>query len=235
MNWRRVAFWFGVIALLDAVLLVLPVNLPGAGLVEVVPRAVVPLLALVGAGYGVKVLAAATGDVPVRERPVTEREESADVDRVGEEIDDAFDALRSDDATAWSQLNAARVLRAELRRSTTTALESRGHPPEAARRLVESGEWTDDRRAGAFLGEVHMPLWMRVRDWASGEGTRRQAGAAVEELHRLTESGGSGGAGGPRPDRRDRRPAGEVLGDALGSGGATRTERTAEIGTEVDA
>lgn len=231
MNWRRIAFWFGVLALVDAVLLVSPLGIPGDALVDVVPRAVVPLLALVAAGYGVKVLATATGDVPVRERPVTERDESADVVRVGSDIDDAFDALGAEDRTSWTKMNATRMLSSELRRSTTTALEARGHPREEAERLVDSGAWTDDPRAAAFLGDEHLPLWMRVRDWASGAGKRRQAEATVDELLRLTEPPDDDG---PVPGRRDRQPAAAVFGDALGVGEATRTERTTALEAEVE-
>lgn len=238
MNWRRIAFWFGVVALVDAVLLVAPLGVPGLGLVDVVPRAVVPLLALVAAGYGVKVLSSATGDVPVRDRPATGGDESMDVARVGSDLDAAFDRLGPDAKAShtageqrWLTLKAARLLRTELRRSAITALESRGHPREEAERLVDSGAWTDDLRAAAFLGDVHLPLWMRVRDWASGEGKRRRAEAAVDELLRLTEIPDDGG---PAPGRRDRQPAAAVFGDALGAGESARIERTADIEAEVE-
>lgn len=67
MNWRRVAFWLGVFALLDVLLLMAPVPFPD--LTRVVPPAVVPLLALVAAGYGVKVLATAAGEPPAGPGP----------------------------------------------------------------------------------------------------------------------------------------------------------------------
>lgn len=232
MNWRRIAFWFGMLALADAALLVSPLSVPGDGLVGIVPRAVVPLLALVAAGYGVKVLASARGPLPTREPPVTETAEPTTVERVGNDIDAAFDALGTDDRSSWSKLNAERMLRSELRRSARTALESRGHSREEAVGLLDSGAWTDDRRAGAFLGDVHLPLRMRVRDWASGERRRRQAEAAVDELLRLTEAPADEG---PVPERRDREPAAATLGGAVGTGTRTRAEHSAELEPEVDA
>lgn len=232
MNWRRIAFWFGVLALVDAVLLVLPLGVPGGALAGLVPYAVVPLLALIAAGYGIKVLAASTGDVPMRERPTTVQDEAMDVDRVGSDIDEAFDALTADDATTWSTLNAGRMLRSELRRGTITALEARGHPREEAERLVDSGVWTDDRRAAAFLGDKHLPLRVRVRDWASGDAERRKADAATEELLRLTETPDDSGS---MPRRHNRRPANTMLGDPTGTGERAQTERAAELEPEVDA
>lgn len=233
MNWRRVAFWFGVLALADALLLVVPVGLPDELFTHVVPRAAVPLLALVAAGYGIKVLLGAAGGVPDREPPASRRDEVARTSRAGADIDEAFDALGADGGAGWSRMNAARMLRSELRRSVITALEWRGHPREEAERLIDSGAWTDDRRAAAFLGDEYLPLRMRVRDWASGEGTRRQVEAAAEELAGLTEP--SNGGDGTVPERRDRRPAGELLGEGSGTGERSRTERTLDLETEVDA
>lgn len=232
MNWRRIAFWFGVLALVDAVLLASPLGTSGDAIVGLVPPAIVPLLALVAAGYGVKVLAAATGDVPVRERAVTEHDGSTDPPRVGADIDEAFDALGANEASTWSETNAVRMLRSELRRCAVTALEPRGHSREEAERLVDDGAWTDDRRAAAFLGDEHLPLRMRVRDWASGEPKRRRAEAAVDELLRLTEAPGDDG---PVPTRRDRRPATAVFGDGIGAGEPARSERTADLESEVEA
>jgi hypothetical protein len=230
MNWRRVAFWLGLFALLDVLLLLAPVPFPD--LTQLVPPAVVPLLALVAAGYGVKVLATAAGEPPARTRPVTAREDDADGTRVGADIDGAFDALDADDETAWSTMNAQRVLRSELRRAAVTALEARGHTRDEAERLVDTGAWTEDRRAASFLGDVHLPLRTRVRDWASGEGERRRAEAAVEQLAAMTDSPDLTDR---LPERRDRQPAGELLGDMLEGGDAAAAERTAELEPEVEA
>lgn len=186
MNWRRVAVWLGLFALADVLLLLSPLPVPDELLSSAAPRAAVPLLALVAAGYGVKVIATAAGEPSDRTRPVTSREETMEVDRVGGDIDAAFDALAADEKTTWSRMNARRVLRAELRRGTVEALTARGHDRETAEATVDAGEWTDDPRAAAFLGTGGLPLWMRVRDWASGEADRRQAEAAAEALADLT-------------------------------------------------
>jgi hypothetical protein len=232
MNWRRVAVWLGVFALADVLLLLSPLPVPEDLLARVVPRAAVPLLALVAAGYGVKVIATAADEPSDRTSPVTAREDEGDVDRVGGDIDAAFDALAADNRTDWSRMNAKRVLRAELRRGTVEALTARGHDRETAEAMVDAGEWTDGRRAAAFLGEESLPLWMRVRDWASGEATRRQAEAAAEALADLTALASDAGTVRERPDRA---PAGDLFGDALDDGAAGRTERVAELEPEVDA
>ena len=237
VDWRRVAFWFGLLALAGALLLVAPLGLSGALPPGLLPRAVVPLLALVVAGYGVKVLATAGGEVPARTRPVETRDSDADVDRVGGDIDEAFDALGGEETTSWTAMNAERVLRAELRRSAVAALTARGHAREEAERLLDAGAWTDDRRAAAFLGDEHLPLSLRVRDWASGEGARRRAEAAARELARLVEPASEdAGEDGPTASAGPtRRPAGEVFGDGLDAGTPARSERTAELEPEVEA
>jgi hypothetical protein len=232
MNWRRVAFWLGLFALADVLLLLSPVPLPDELLTRVLPRAVVPLLALVAAGYGIKVLATARGGMPERTRTVTEDDGTGTARLVGGDIDEAFDALAATEETRWSAENAERVLRSELRRSAIMALSDRGHTREEAERLLDAGAWTDDRRAAAFLGDRHLSLRTRVRDWASGEPTRRQAEAAVEALARLTEPPGDGGRVAERPDRA---PAGELFGGPLDTGGVGNAERTTDLEPEVEA
>lgn len=233
MNWRRVAFWLGLFALADVLLLLSPVALPDEFLTRVLPQAAVPLLALVAAGYGIKVLATARGDLPPRTTPVTAEATAAADGLVGADIDAAFEALSGvDEGTPWSSENAERVLRSELRRSAVVALEGRGHDREAAERLLDAGDWTDDERAAAFLGDEHLPLRTRVRDWATGEPTRRQAEAAVEALAHLTDPAADAGRTAERPGHA---PAGEVFGGTLDAGGTASTERTAELEPEVDA
>lgn len=232
MDRHRVAAWLGLAALAGALLLLSPVPVPEDLLARYVPRAVVPLLALVAAGYGVTVIATGAGEPTGRTRPVTISEGTADVDLVGGDIDEAFDALAADNQTTWSRLNAERVLQAELRRAAVGALTARGEDRETAEATIDAGGWTDDPRAAAFLGTADLPLWMRVRDWASGEATRRRAEAAAEALADLTDLASDAGA---VPERPDRAPAGDLFGDALDGGGTGRTERVAEPEWEVDA
>jgi len=221
---RPGAFVVGLLALAAVAVLLSPVAVPGALLV--LPDAVVPVLALVAAGYGVKVVATARGSRPERAAPPAD-DEAADAPLVGADIDAAFDALAADEDGQWSADNAERVLRSELRRTAAMALERRGHPPEEAERLLDAGAWTDDRRAAAFLGDVHLPLRTRVRDWASGEPTRRRAEAAVEALAELTDPDDAG-------EGPDREPAAAVLG-AVDAGGVATVERAAELEPEVEA
>lgn len=222
---RLAAFALGLVALAAVAVLLSPVAVPGV--VLLLPAGVVPLLALVAAGYGVKVIATARGSRPERAAPPTD-DEASDAPLVGADIDAAFEALAAEDEGQWSADNAERVLRSELRRTAAMALESRGHPPEEAERLLDAGAWTDDRRAAAFLGDGHLPLRTRVRDWASGEPIRRRAEAAVEALAELTDPADEMGEG------PDREPADAVLG-GIDAGGVATVERTAELEPEVDA
>lgn len=219
MNPRRIAFWLGLFALVDVALLLSPLPLPDDLLTQLLPQAVVPALALAAAAYGVKVLATARGERPERTRPATERDRGADTAVVGADLDRAFDALSDHDDTHWSAENAERVISTELHRSAVAALQDRGHDRAAAEQLVAAGSWTDDRRAAAFLGDVHLPLRTRVREWATGEPTRRQAEAAAEAVAWLADRDGAA---------PERAPAAAVLG-----GDTATVEDTAELEPEV--
>ena len=60
---------------------------------------------------------------------------------------------------------------------------------DEARQRIESGRWTDDPRAAAFLSEdaVVLPVGLRLTDWANGETFSRQVEATVDELVRVVE------------------------------------------------
>lgn len=235
LTWRRVAVWFGVLALADALLLVAPVGLPVDPVAGVVPRAAVPLLALVAAGYGLRVLLDGAGESTAREPPATADPDEDGVDLVGADIDAAYDALADDDESTWTRRNAERMLRAELRRAGRTALEWRGHDRETAERLLDEGAWTDDPRAAAFLGDAHLPLRLRVRDWVSGQGRRRRAEAAVGELSTLLDDGGDADGAEPAwPPRHGTDPAAAAVLEAAARDPAG-SSGTAELDPEVDA
>jgi hypothetical protein len=54
-----------------------------------------------------------------------------------------------------------------------------------AHRAVETGAWTDDHRAAAFLGDERappLPLWIRVADWLRGAPDVRHAEGAVDAI-----------------------------------------------------
>lgn len=187
LDWRQVVAWFGAFALVAAAVLALPVVAIPAGLVgTVLPTVLVPVLALSAAAVGAWTLLA--GDDPERPRPRPRRRDARGAATVGADVDEAFERLAaSSDANARERRTAAFRLQRQLRSVVWTALEERGHSPGEVERLVDGGDWTDDVRAGAFLGSRQVPLRTRVRDWASGQRRRRQAEAATEEVAELAD------------------------------------------------
>lgn len=191
MNWRFDWRWavaaFGAFALLDAVLLASSSPLiPERRLESMLPSLAVPVLALSVGAVGVWTLLTDDDGGVERPRPSNPREESPNRRTAGGKIDEAFETLAVDSgATDEERRNATRTLKGELRRSLWELLAARGYTDREIERLVRTGEWTDDDRAAAFLGEVRLPLRTRVRDWASGEGTRRRAEAAASEVAEL--------------------------------------------------
>ncbi|WP_254274034.1 DUF7269 family protein [Haloarcula marina] len=89
------------------------------------------------------------------------------------------------------QLSYAADVRRHLRATVEHSLvRATGCSAADAERAVETGTWTDDRRAAQFVGgdEVPaLPLPMRLRDWASGEGFDRKVRATISEIRRLRE------------------------------------------------
>lgn len=73
-------------------------------------------------------------------------------------------------------LEDARTHRDDLRETVVAALRTAGESPQAARKRIEHGAWTDDDLAAGFLGDaVPVPLLARLRGWLDGaaEGRRR--------------------------------------------------------------
>lgn len=86
----------------------------------------------------------------------------------GYAADEAIDRVDS--------LEDARALRDDLRETAVAALQTAGESPEAARRRIERGAWTDDDLAAGFMGDaVPVPLLARLRGWLddAAEGRRR--------------------------------------------------------------
>ncbi|WP_459195018.1 DUF7269 family protein [Halosimplex sp. J119] len=52
---------------------------------------------------------------------------------------------------------------------------------------IDEGTWTDDPRAAAYIGDVELPVRLRVIDWASGDPYRRQVEATVAELAAIAD------------------------------------------------
>lgn len=86
----------------------------------------------------------------------------------GYAADEALDGVES--------LADARKHRNDLRETAVAALRTAGESPDAARRRIEQGAWTQDDLAAGFLGDaVPVPLLARLRGWLdeATEGRRR--------------------------------------------------------------
>jgi len=133
-------------------------------------------------------------DLPAPHREQREPESDASPDLVGSDIDDLVGAVdgRVDPYSGLEASYAADVRR-ELRETVVTLLvDRRGCSAEQARRQLDDGTWTDDRRASSFLGDETVPdppLGVQLRDWASGEAFDRRVEATVAEIRRLADGG----------------------------------------------
>jgi hypothetical protein len=98
---------------------------------------------------------------------------------VGDAMDQVLDALGDPEAPVkgWRRAD----VRTRVRSLAVDVLREAGtDDPETA---LATGEWTDDPRAAAYLGEdVPLPVRMRVVDWAGGDPYRRRVAATVTEL-----------------------------------------------------
>lgn len=134
---------------------------------------------------------------------------AADRTRTGASFDDRTAAACSGDESA---MDAVRSTLAETAASAHARAADR--PPEEAHRVVETGAWTDDPTAAAFLagdGGPGFSLWSRLRAWLDPETERRRrVERTVEAVSRELESGG---------DARGETESGEI-----GRGGTGRGE-----------
>jgi len=118
-----------------------------------------------------------TGDPP-------EAVSAADRTRTGESLDDRIAAACAGDDEAL------RAVRSNLADTAASAhARAADRSPEAARRDVASGAWTDDPIAAAFLADESGPdfsLLARLRAWLdSSAERRRRIDRTVEEVGRL--------------------------------------------------
>lgn len=141
---------------------------------------------------GLAILAAAVGLLAVlsgRESAVNavdprDPERPTELPRAGEEFDRI---VRSRTALLPVVGDADReAVRDRLRRAAVDTVQRRRDcRPAEARRLVESGAWTDDRHAATFLGtDDRLPLDLALRAYLTGRvpfqvGARRTARAVV--------------------------------------------------------
>ncbi|WP_312908854.1 DUF7269 family protein [Natronosalvus caseinilyticus] len=118
-----------------------------------------------------------------------ERVES-DVERIGADLERALERGSLDEPRDQ------RVLRVRARNRTRvavtdavmTTLMADDHGVDEARERVQSGTWTDDPRAAAYLsGSVSVPAKMQLFDWLAGRREQRQLEAALAELAALRE------------------------------------------------
>jgi hypothetical protein len=229
----------GVVGLLLAGLLVFAPWLLPTGLFEAVGRGLlanrgaVVLLGVAAVLYAglTLVTAGADDDSPDPDADwfdrVTPAATAWDRSVAGREIDVAL-AAGTDDrdgVPAWRRRYNRREARRQLRGAVVETLSDVRRIDRAeAERLVNTGRWTDSRRAGAFLSGVPgrgsdgvrpptLPLGTRVRDWLSGEAFDRNVAATVAELVALREP-----RGGSRPpgesEAADAEPAAEGAIDA---------------------
>ena len=107
--------------------------------------------------------------------------------------------------------------------ATAAVAADAGVDEETAAERVASGEWTDDPRAAAYLGEdgtPTVPPGMRLRDWFAGERRPRQVRAAVREVQRRATVAS--------PVERDVVDAAET------AASASLTETADELGATAD-
>lgn len=114
-----------------------------------------------------------------------------DVERIGADLERALER------GALDEPRDQRVLRVRARNRTRvavtdavmTTLMAGGHDVDEAREQVQSGTWTDDSRAAAYLsGSVSVPPKLRLFDWLAGRQEQRQLEAALAELAALREA-----------------------------------------------
>jgi hypothetical protein len=109
----------------------------------------------------------------------------------GEGIDESVEAvggeLPESKAKDWWTYREKKDVQSALETVSVRVLASEHDVSEAAaQRLVDSGEWTRDPRAAAFLGSdaPELPLKLQFWDWLSGEAYQRRVEATVDEIAR---------------------------------------------------
>ena len=155
---------------------------------------IVVLVTLAGGLYGLFHLYR-TGSAESRPNPLVglapERAHYGGHSVSGEDIDESVDAvggeLPESEATDWWTYREKNDVRSALETVSVRVLASEHDvSSDAAKRLVESGEWTRDPRAAAFLGSdaPELPLKLQFVDWLSGEAYQRRVEATVDEIAR---------------------------------------------------
>ncbi|WP_323676219.1 hypothetical protein [Halorubellus sp. PRR65] len=195
----------------------------------------VVLIAMGGGAYGLLQLYRTGADESEPNPLVGLAPERAHYDEnaiTGDDIDKSVEAvggeLPESDAKDWWTYREKNDVRSSLEAVAGRVLANEHDVGrEAATRLLETGEWTDDPRASAFLGTdtPDLPLKLQFFDWLSGEAYQRRVEATVEAIarHAGVATGGDAEAG-------DGRTA---TGSALPVHTATETERIRAAAAEL--
>ncbi|MFC6954719.1 DUF7269 family protein [Halorubellus litoreus] len=194
----------------------------------------VVLVALGGGAYGILQLYRTGTSEPEPNPLVGLNPERAHYDEnaiSGDDIDKSVEAvggeLPESNAKDWWTYREKNDVQSSLEGVATRVLASEHDvSADAATRLVETGEWTDDPRASAFLGTdtPDLPLKLQFFDWLSGEAYQRRVEATVEAIARH-----AGVATGEGADGQGRT----ATGSALPVHTASETERIRAAAAEL--
>lgn len=151
------------------------------------------LIALVAAFGGLLWLASLHGRTPYSDVPlVPRREPTPEAPRLGASVDATLDRATDLDAARERRVTTREQLRDTLfDLAVDTYASAAACSPETATRAVETGAWTDDRRAAATLGDdagPDLPLWLWLLDLFRSESAFRRRVShtlrAIDELSR---------------------------------------------------
>lgn len=152
---------------------------------------------------------------------------------VGADIDESVEAvggeLPESSAKDWWTYRERNDVQSSLEGVARRVLASEHDVgPDAAAKLVETGEWTEDPRASAFLGTdtPDLPLRLQFVDWLSGEAYQRRVAATVDAIARHAGVATGEDAG----DGRGRT----ATGSALPVHTASATERIKAAAAELE-
>ena len=195
----------------------------------------VVLVAFGGGAYGLVQLYRTGVDEPEPNPLVALNPERAHYDEnaiSGEDIDKSVEAvggeLPESSAKDWWTYREKNDVQSSLEGVATRVLASEHDvSADAAAKLVESGEWTDDPRASAFLGTdtPDLPLKLQFLDWLSGEAYQRRVAATVDVIARH--------AGVTTGEDADEDTGRTATGSALPVHTASETERIRAAAAEL--
>lgn len=108
----------------------------------------------------------------------------------GADLDEQLAAIA--DGPPDERRNLADALRDELRETAVTVLHrTEDWTDETIQRRLETGDWTSDPQAAAFLAGTSPPFFVRLREWLSLETpTELRVERTVQELERRLSSSG---------------------------------------------